>query len=169
MRKFYFGLIILIIVIAILAISAAVWGSAKAEDEAYDVWIFCNPESVVNVREKPSSSSYLAGRMECGTKTRTDWETQKDNRGRTWLHIVDQLEMDESWVCMDYVSETEVTVEEMGCVVLANGRVAARANPDGKRKKWLNPGQEVKVLAFNDNWALTNKGYVNWDYLEEVE
>ena len=169
MKKFYTGVIFTLIAITIFATLPVVLNSVKAEDKAYDVWIFCNPETVVNVREKPSSSSSLVGRMECGMSVLTDGMTKKDNRGRTWLHLLDPLEVDESWICMDYISDIEVTVAEFNCVVTANGRVAARVKPDGKRKRWLSPGQEVTVLAYNGGWALTNKGYVDMRYLRGIE
>jgi hypothetical protein len=50
--------------------------------------------------------------------------------------------------------------------VAANGRVMSYRRIGGRRYHWLNVGDEVKVLALSDEWAVTNKGYVRTKYLE---
>ena len=55
--------------------------------------------------------------------------------------------------------------------VEANGRVAKRAKPDGKRTGWLNPGVKIDVLAWQfgadgTKWAKVYGGaYIKAEYL----
>lgn len=59
-------------------------------------------------------------------------------------------------------------------LISANGRVAKRAKPDGKRTGWLNPGIKIDVIAWRyssdgTRWAMVYGGsFVSSAYLEEV-
>lgn len=154
-------------VIGILMIIGLI--SRSVADESYRCYAFCNPDSIVNVRAKPSSSSDIAAILDCGDWTVTDGKTAKDNRGRTWLHIVEHFEYDESWVCMDYVSFYPVKIRTHQADIVSQGRVATRKLPDGDRTGWVKPGKTVTVYCEDGIWSLTNRGYIKTEYLREAE
>lgn len=58
-------------------------------------------------------------------------------------------------------------------VVVGDGRVRSREQPNGKRVDWVNPGDAIHVDAWrydNDGgkWARAGSVYVSADYLEAV-
>ena len=147
----------------ILILIALVLSTTMASAET--VYVLCNPSDCVNVREKPTTHSAVVGRMQCGYSFETDGVTKKTN-GRTWVHMVDaSLEVSEAWISSEFVSAEKVEYGRESAYVEAKGRVAVRVSPNGKRKGWLRPGDDVTVIAYGDEWALTTIGYVAMRYL----
>ena len=147
-------------IIAIMTIVLAVSASAET------MYVMCTPGEVVNVREKPSTSSDILGRFFVGDSFETDGETRKDTRGRAWLHIINaSLEMDEAWICKTYTTQYEVDATRREGTIVAPGRVAVRATANGKRKAWIQPDETVTVLCHTFDWTLTTKGYISSEYI----
>lgn len=159
MKKTWMVLIgVLIILFALIIIV----DSAKADT----MYVFCNPTDFVNIRMRPDSM--VIGWIECGMKVETDGKTKKYN-GKLWYHVVD-LAMEDSngWICSQYLSDSPILIEEETAYCCAKERVAIRKSPNGKVKKWLYNGEKAKVIARNDEWAITKNGYIKLEFLEFV-
>lgn len=132
-------------------------------------YILCNPSDYINARISPSKKSDSVGMLYCGTEIESDGEIRKDKAGNKWLHIINApFEVDDAWVCLTYAQETPITIEKLTAIVVSNGRTAIRKSPGGKRTKWVNNGDELKVLAYSSDWVLTTKGYVAYECLEFI-
>lgn len=147
------GWIVLVLMLAVM-ISPAV-----AEDAHETVWVLCQPDSYVNIREKPSKWSQMVGYACCGDDFRTDGKTRNG-----FLHVYTALEVSEAWIAVGYVVYSEpVPVGEVWSVE-SNGRVAARSAIGGRRRTWLKDGQEVKVYWVAE-YAVTDCGFVDARYV----
>ena len=130
-------------------------------------YVFCTPNTYVNVRMSPSGEA--VGWIECGTWVTTDGQTTKYN-GKTWAHVCDLCAEDaEGWVCSDFLTDSNINMEKRTAYSVAIGKLAIRKSPNGKVKDWLYNGDKCVVLADNGEWAITTRGYVMMDYLEFVE
>ena len=132
-----------------------------AENETY--WVMCNPDSYVNIRETPRKTGREGGYLLYGDSVEVD-----GRRYNGYWHIVNcPTEMGEGWVKGLYlVDEMPGEPDKVSCVVVSNGRVAARNGVNGERRKWLKPGMEITVYGMTSEWAVTNQGYVMSRYLE---
>ena len=92
------------------------------------------------------------------------WEPNRKAKVETILAYGDSL-----WCCLDYLSLTPPTDEPQQGVIDADGRVALRETPDGKRVGWLKPGAEVEILGTLDGWVRTAKGYIAAEYVAPSE
>lgn len=136
-------------------------------DELITMYVLCKPNDYVNARYLPSRDSEVAGRLDCGDDVMTDGETKRDKQGRKWTHIVyPAFEVGDSWICSMYLQKTPITIEQCIGYVISKGRTALRRSPNGKRTKWLRNGDEVKILAMSEEWALTTRGYVKREFLD---
>lgn len=146
------------IVLAIILILIAVIANGE------EVWVLCQPDSYVNVRVNPSKNAQVIGRIDCGDQLETDGK-EKDG----WLHLVGlSLEESDGWIKKGYVTYYEpVFPENRTFFVCSRSRVACRKTINGNIRKWLYNGDDVLVYCYSD-WAVTNKGFVMMDYLEEV-
>lgn len=157
---------VLIVILAVLACYC--WGmaikTAFAEDDTWDCWVVCQPDSWVCVRTRPSLGASVIGRVFDGQQLTADAYTENG-----WYHIIDlPLEVSDGWVCMNYLAD-EAPVDCGGALwtVEANGRVAVRDGMGGERKKWLQPGAEVEVHLLAGEWAVTSEGFIRVKYLVE--
>lgn len=149
-------------IVPVLLMIVMLFTGAMAETCA----ILCSPGDEVNIREKPTTRSEVVGRFGCGYTFETDGETRKDKQGRRWVHMVNpHLEVEEAWVIDTYVAYSDVEIQSVTAVVDAKGRVALRKSPGGNRIKWLKNGQQVNVLAYSDEWCVTDQGYISVDCL----
>ena len=129
---------------------------------AEDVWVLCDPDSFVCVREYPRKSSYAFGGVTCGMIMHTDGKTQK-----SYLHVVDvHAEEDTGWISSQHIVYDEPVYLNQEATVVSNGRLAARTGVNGKVRKWLQPMDTLMVIYWSREWCLTNYGYVQTDYLE---
>ena len=108
------------------------------------------------------------------------WEPNRKARVETILRYGDSVEVlsidggwanvwagDSLWCCLDYLSLTPPTDEPVQGVIDADGRVAIRETPDGKRIGWVKPGTEVDILGTLDGWVRIDKGYVAAEYVAQ--
>lgn len=134
-------------------------GLAEAPGER---WVICQPDSYLTIREKPRKNGKIAGQLYLGDRIETDGKTKNG-----WLHIINaSTEAGDGWVYARYVVDDEPMVVTGRAWVLEGGRVAVRRYPGGKRIRWLKPGQEVTVYAWTAEWCVTNRGFVDSDFLE---
>ena len=152
-----------IIIAAMLAI--LIGSLAAAEEEGTSVWVMCQPESYVNIRERPGSRSPVLGRYEAGTRLTTDGKTKNG-----YLHLIHlTLESEEGWIHGGYIVYGEPEEKNATYEIRSNGRVAARKTIDGKRRRWMRNGDRVTVYRASRVWAVTNRGFIQTRYLKEVE
>lgn len=144
MRRF------IVIMLAVLIVSTA----AVADS----VFVLCQPDSFVYVRQYPRKGAELAGYAELGDELETDGVKRNG-----FLHV---LGFDaDSWINAGFVTEYPVTVETVKTEIVSNGRVACRRSINGTRRKWLVKGTELTVFARADDWSITNKGFIKTQYL----
>lgn len=118
--------------------------------------------SELNVRGKPSLGSEIHGRLFSGDCV----EVSKTYHG--WCFL-EGLPSEEGcgWVSASYLVKEPVTqYDGIPAIISANGRVAARKSPDGDRKSWLHPGDQVLLYGMSDVWAVTDRGYIKTEYLK---
>ena len=150
----------IILVVLLLAFFAANYG--VAEEEGY--FILCRPESVVNLRNKPSKSAMVVGWLTFGDYVKTDGKTKNG-----FVHVIDiPAEDPEGWVYAGFLVWDKPRAETYKAQVYG-GRVVARSCVDGKRLCVLREGCTVTVYARCNRWAVTNKGFVMCDWLIEVD
>jgi len=160
MPKWKIALLILL-VLAVIFINY--WFMTHARAEERECWILCQPDSWVNTRIKPTKKSEELGRLECGDKILTDGKVKNG-----YLHVYGLwFEMGEGWVKKGYIVYDEPYKPPfVDNNIKSNGRVQARKTINGKRRCWLQDGQEIKVYMMTDEWAVTNKGYVQSKFIE---
>lgn len=153
MKKVSYILILFAIANIILAISA----SAEAEKMTCIV-----PETqYVRIRTSPSASGAVYDRMHYGDQIDV-------------IAVVDGFikfayEGVNCYVSVDFFESYDGAGKYE---ISANGRVAKRAKPDGKRTGWLNPGIKIDVIAWRyggdgTKWAMVYGGnFVKAEYLE---
>lgn len=156
------GIIIPAIILAMAALFLC--GQGSAEEQTCSVWVMCQPDSYVCIREKPGSRSGVLGRFEAGTQLTTDGETRNG-----YVHLVGlTLESEEGWIHGGYIVYGEPEEKNAVYRIRSNGRVAARKTIDGKRHRWMRNGDRVTVYRASRMWAVTNRGFIQTKYLEEV-
>lgn len=143
--------------LAILCAVLLMIGAAVAED--FTVYVLCQPNSFVNVRQFPNKGADVAGRVELG------WQLETDGVKRNgFIHVFGNFESD-GWISAGYVTEYPVEVRTVETEINAPGRVACRRSIKGTRRKWLLGGQKVVIYALADDWAVTNQGFIQTQYL----
>jgi len=155
-RTFIWIQIGLIIIIAV----ALLLDSATAEEET--VWVLCDPESYVCIRNFPKKSANAFGGTTCGRTLKSDG---KEKNG--FIHVVDlAAEEDNGWISAMYIVHEAPVIVRQPAIVVSNGRLAARNGVNGKVKKWLKPMEHLTVLCWTSEWCLTNYGYVRSEFLD---
>lgn len=154
MKKIVAGLMILTVMMTMML-------AASAEDGM--VYVLCNPESYVNIRENPSKKAKLAGYAYCGDDFRTDGVIRSG-----FIHVFAGTETGEGWISTGFIVYSQPEHVGETWVVESNGRVAARSTVGGKRNRWLKNGKEVQVYYVAEV-AVTNYGFVDAEYLSPME
>lgn len=145
-------------VIALLLVFAAICGCAGCEG----YFVLCTPGTEVNARISPTKRAEVIGWLVCGEYVESDGVERNG-----FVHVVNcSFEMSEAWVSKGYLVPDEPTIYEMESQIIGSGRVAARNMVNGKRTRWVKPGKGVKVLAWSNDWAVTDHGYIRTKYLE---
>lgn len=144
----------------IFLLIAAISAVLAAQGDEYDVFIFCNPKTPVNVRKTPKKGE-IVGRLDFGDAVRTDGRKKSG-----WLHVIGIGEYGEGWICAGYAVDDQPEEVKVGAVVSASGRVMTYKRPGGQRNGWLKVGESVKIYALSEEWAVTNKGYIRTKYLD---
>ena len=122
------------------------------------VYVLCQPDSFVYVREFPKKGAQMAGYAELGDALETDGVK------RNGYLLVYGFEGD-AWISTGFVTWYPVTVFKAKTQINSKGRVACRRSINGTRRKWLKDGSEVVIYAFADDWAITNQGFIQTQYL----
>ena len=110
------------------------------------------------VREFPKKGAGVAGFAELGDALETD-----GIRKNGYL-LVYGFEGD-AWISLGFVTECPVTVFKGKTQIHSKGRVACRRSINGTRRKWLKDGSEVVIYALSDDWAITNQGFIQTQFL----
>ena len=134
-----------------------------AEGETGNVWVLCDPDSFVCIREEPRKSSFAVGGATCGTRLETDGKTKGN-----YIHVVNvPAEADRGWVSTQFVVYDEPYPMDRTATVVSNGKLAVRKGIGGKIKKWLQPIEDsVRIRWWSNEWCLTTIGYVQTEFLE---
>ena len=141
---------------------AVLVGKALADGET-DCWVICQPGDYINIRKGPGKQHEATGYAESGMRFTTDMEERNG-----YIHLVGVTEYGDGWISSGYVvfGKPEEVNREMR--IRSNGRVACRKTIDGKRRCWVKNGETVTVYAMTRSVAVTNKGFIESRYLEEV-
>ena len=126
-------------------------------------YILCNPrpDNHVAIRRSPRKGAEEIGRLDCGDDFITDGKMRNG-----YIHLLGMTEYGEGWVHLGYVVDDKPVIERCNGSIAATGRVKSRRYINGKRNCWLEIGDDVKIYARSDEWAVTNKGYIRTKYLE---
>lgn len=146
-----------ITIIVLFAVILAAFSAALA-----DSWVFilCDPKTPVNVRRSPKMGTKITGQLDFGDNVETDGEERNG-----FLHVY-AGDAGEGWICSGYVVEDKPERVKARACIAATGRVKSYSRIGGKKRNWLDVGDEVKVYALSDEWAFTSKGYIRTKYLE---
>ena len=127
---------------------------------AYGETYYCTAKSGLNCRWEPNRKAKVETILAYGDSV--DVLAIDGGWANVWAG-------DSLWCCLDYLSLTQPTDEPQQGVIDADGRVALRETPDGKRVGWLKPGSEVEILGTLDGWVRTAKGYIAAEYVAPSE
>ena len=141
---------VLIILVCLLLAFSTAWADT--------VYVLCQPDSFVYVRAFPKKGSEMAGYAELGDALETDGIT------RNGFLLVYGFEGD-AWINKGFVTDSPVTIVTLKTQIMSKGRVACRRSINGTRRKWLKNGSEVVIYALADDWAITNQGFIQTQYL----
>ena len=161
LRKYL--ILIVELALIILFVVALIWffrDVAHAETDT-EMYVLCQPDSFLNVREFPKKTSNQIGYLMLGDKVTTDGVEK-----RGFLHIIGFGESGEGWVCKSYLVDNIPQVETVSAWINSKGRVAVRTYPNGPRSRWMRNGDELILYAASEDWSITNKGFVKTCYLE---
>jgi len=148
------------ITLIVMTIVAIVIGG-QAEKEPSEVWVLCQPDSFVYVRQFPKKDSAEIGRLELGDIA---WTDGKKKNG--FLHIwVMGFECD-GYIKAGYVSRTPVQTCNIQAKIVSRGRVRARTCVKGKRRKWVKKDSLLWVYGYGEEWAVTSEGFVQMKFIE---
>ena len=161
--QFAWRIVLFLLIISVIVCILAVFQDVGlAESDTEDVWVLCTYESFVNIREHPRKSSFAFGGVTCGTRLKTDGKVKGD-----YLHVVDvPAEESEGWISKQFIVHSEPVRMTQPATVVSNGRLAARKGIGGKVQYWMNPMDTLTIFWWTDEWCLTNKGYVQTEFLE---
>ena len=148
-----------VIYIAICCLNGPITASASE----HEYFIICQPDSFVNVRERPRMHSRETGYLFLGDKVLSSGEKRNGFIRCYGL----STEAGEGWVYAGFLVEEAPEIGEWSAMVVSNGRVACRYSVGGDRRKWLKSGSEVTVYAWGE-WCATSEGFIKGEYLEIV-
>ena len=141
-----------------IAVLIVIWMAVESvlADTGY---IICQPNDYINVRIKPTRKSDAIGHLDCGDSVEL-YDVEKNG------FIKCSGFEDDGWVSKRYIVYEKPQVVNSMAYVVCKGRLAARKWIKGKLRKWLYNGDKIKVYCMTDEWAVTDKGFVQSQYLE---
>lgn len=155
------GVFVLGVFLGVALACVAYIGSASAETVTEPRWVLCQPDSYMNIRETPNKHANISGWLFLGDRVETDGKKKNG-----FLHIVNaSTETGDGWVAARYLMEVPPKVQTVCGVIECRGRVAARIQPDGKRSRWMKPGDRVTIYAFGSEWTVTDRGFIRSEYV----
>ena len=143
--------------VLVILIAVAWLSFGQAADQTFTCWALCQPGDHVNLRMEPKKDSKSVGFLECGDSFETDGKTKGG-----FLHVFAPVEAGEGWIALGYIVREKPVFVGQRRTVESSGRVKARKTVGGKRRCWLQPGDEIMVYWAAD-WAVTDKGFVRAD------
>ena len=165
---------IILTLIEIALIAAFVYGciwiyrsfgfaEALAEDDwTYKGYVICMPDDHVHVRSGPGKKSGEIGWLEPGDMILLDGEEKNG-----FIHCVDlSFEQSEGWIHSGYVVYDPPIRMDAEYTVVAKKRLWARKYVNGRKTRALKPMAIITVYYWSDEWCVTNKGYVQSEWLE---
>lgn len=158
-------LLVLFVIVAALYINLYFMTDGFAEPLQEEVWVLCQPESCVNLRAKPQKGAEIFGGAMCGSSLWTDGKEKG-----SWLHVVDlPAEESQGWISSRYVVYDKPAEVNREMVVRAEGRVACRKWIGGDVSGWVYDGDRVTVYWKSADWAVTSRGYIRTQFINEEE
>ena len=148
------------LLLIVFACLSAILPASAGETVCY---IICNPKSYVCVRNTPKKGGMETGRFDCGDYIITDG-IEKNG----FLHIAEAFEGD-GWVYKGNVVYDKPVIERQHMRSSSNKKVICRRCVDGKKVGMLSNGDTVTVYARSFEWAVTDKGYIRIEFLEDDE
>lgn len=154
-----------VVLIAIVFGLGMLVGNAIGETDGNTTfWVMCKPGTDVTVRRTPDKKGMEVGRLSCGDSFRSNGKTANG-----FVYVDGIGEYGEGWIYCGYVAteKPEMIGERYVCV--AKKRVACRRwihGPQVSGAPWLVNGSNVDVFCIADGWAVTNKGYIQAEWLE---
>ena len=95
-------------------------------------------------------------------------ELSGKKQGR-WYHCLIPCEAGEGWIRGDFLSDFEPEIYPEGRTFrTTHGKVYARYSIRGNKRATLKKGAKVTVYMLADEWAVTSKGYIMTEFLEEA-
>ena len=164
-KRIALSLFVLVLLFAVYHIAL---GRCEAETESklITVWALCKPGegNQVWVRSSPHKGNNIDGWVEVGDSFYTDG---KNSNG--FLHVYGAGDAGEGWIYSGYVSTEEPVEVNEQYVCVALKRVACRrwiSGPQAENYGWLANGSNVFVYWMTSTWAVTNKGFIQSEWLE---
>lgn len=152
-----------IVLMILLAILPGVVSAGGRKNEPVSGWVLCQPDSKVNIREKPKKTAEVVAWGYAGD------EIQLDGRKRgKWLHVIIPCETGEGWIRADYVSLDPPEDVGSGKFETLVNRVRVRASAGGRVIRRLKKGVTVTVSIVTAEWCVTNVGFIKTSCLMEV-
>lgn len=141
--------------------------SGALADEGYrDAWVLCNPKpgNHVNVRSHPSKGGEVIATVDAG-----DYIPLTGKKQGRWYQCDVPCEAGMGWIRGDYlVFDKPVTFTGGRKYRTTNGKVYARYSIKGNKCATLKKGATVTVLLMASEWAVTDRGFIMTEFLEEV-
>lgn len=148
--------------LCLLAVVAVLTGTAMAGGIREEVWVLCSPDGMVYVRSRPGGA--VIGGATCGDVM---WTDNRERNG--FVHVTElAAETDEGWISTRYIVYDEPREVNGEMRIRAEGRVACRKWIGGKVVRWAHSGDTVTVYWMSDEWAVTDRGYIRSEFLEQV-
>ncbi|MBR2800315.1 MAG: hypothetical protein IKE04_05510 [Oscillospiraceae bacterium] len=158
-RRIIIGCVLAVLILVITLVVT------NASTERRDAYIMCRPGSEVNVRDSATTHGQLIGHLILGDSINVDREY------KGWVHSKSlSFEQSSGWISADYVvyDYPQAIPEGRTYIVSASGCVAVwKGMTRASRVCWVHPGDKVTVLAISQEWALTDRGYIRTQYLQE--
>ena len=148
------------VIVCIICFSL-IFACFTALGDEYRVFILCNPQSHVNVREWPKKGSAKTGWIMFGDSVLTDGKKKNG-----YLHVIGITESGEGWIKAGYAIPDQPVEVKATAAVSASGRVMSYRNAGKNKLGWVPLLAEMKVYALSEEWAVTSRGYIRRKYLE---
>ena len=162
-RKKAAAILLLAVILAAVFHFQSGWIRAQAEDQMITCWVMCKPGDYINVRRTPSTNAMAVGSLEAG-----DWFETDGTSRNGFIRVYGIGEYGEGWIYCGYVSTEEPKEVFERYVCVAKSRVACRRWMNGPKTQnpWLKNGSNVQVFYMTSEWAMTNRGFIQSEWLE---
>ncbi len=135
---------------------------AKSEEfDTYTMYVVVDSESVLNGRAKPSAESEIVAIYNLGN------ELKIISIENGWANVIGS-EYGTCYVFAKYLSYEKPFDEGVKMIVVSNGRVAIREEPDKESiiEKWVNNGDELFAFASVNGFYKVDDGYIMCEFLK---